>query len=167
LIRLGLVWRAIQLVHDIHAGDDQSERRKAVGIEAAVVAEVDEDLRETRLRASFSRECDKAADVFLSDRLVAEKRPLPRALDLRIAVQSKLGHEPRADAEEARSVVKAVLHKVVKPVRRKRGPLAVRLDDEHSFARVESHPDNRRRRFRQGRRIGEPLRLSWRRRRGC
>src|SRR3954468_21879540 len=60
---------AVELVDDVHAGGDLTERRKAHLVEPAVVGEVDEDLRGARVRPR-GREGDEAALVALLDRIV-------------------------------------------------------------------------------------------------
>ena len=62
-----------------------------------------------------------------------------------IAIETELHHEAAQHAEEARIVVEAVLHQVVKAVGGVRRPVSMNLDDEHTLTRLEPRTIRRRR----------------------
>src|SRR5688572_8808777 len=155
LIRLVFASGTKQFVHDLHAGDDLPEWRKALLVEITVVRVVDEDLGDARVRQALLRKGHVAARVALHRRLVAQAGPLPGGLSVRVAVQTELRHESRAHPEEAGAVVKAVLHQVVEAARANRRPFAMRLDHVRPFAALEARAKNVGRGFGQLRRISQ------------
>ena len=126
----------VDLVDDLHARHDLTERREPVFVEEAVVPEVDEELRRARVRTARGK-CDEAALVALRDRVVFQVRVAPDGIELGIAVDAELHHELRNDPEETPAVEVAVLHQVVETIRAIRRPGARDFDDEGTNRRVE------------------------------
>src|SRR5690348_7164982 len=113
---LTLIWTlpvfAIELIHDVHAIRDLTERRETHTVQAGVIHEIDEDLRGAGV-GTASGKGDRAARVALRDRVVLDVRVLPDARNLRIRVDAELYDEVRHDAEERCAVVEMILNVIM------------------------------------------------------
>src|SRR5262245_7745584 len=135
-VRGALAVAAIERVHHLHAGHDLAEGRKALAVEPGIVAEIDEYLRRARVGPGGG-EGDRAALIAVLYRIVLDVGVTPDGGDVGIAVDAELHHEALDHAEEARVVEKSVLDQIVEAIGALRRPVAMNLDHERAFARVE------------------------------
>src|SRR5690348_3517280 len=117
---LTLIWTlpvfAIELIHDVHAIRDLTERRETHTVQAGVIHEIDEDLRGAGV-GTASGKGNRAARVALRDRVVLDVRVLPDARNLRIRVDAELYDEVRHDAEECGAIVEMMLDEIIEAIR--------------------------------------------------
>ena len=101
---------------------DRSEGSEALGIERSIVFQVDEDLNGARVGQRGLGEGERAALVFLSDRLVFNGGFVPRGVHGRIRVDTELHDEARQDAKKAGVIEIVMFDEIVKAVRGEGSP---------------------------------------------
>src|SRR5205823_6322410 len=127
-------------VHDVlHALDHFAEWCEALRVKAAaVITEIDEDLRGSRVRPSHCK--NDGADLIAYFRRVIFNVPIaPLFVDLRIAVETPLHDEPAQHAEKAVSVVKFRFRELIKTISADWRPIAVNQNEHIALASLKTH----------------------------
>src|SRR5271170_3372347 len=106
---------AVKLLHNVHALGDFSEWREAILVQTRVVAKIDEHLRRPRVLSSHGVR-DAAGDVALRHGIVLYIRVGPSLVNRGAAGQAELDDEIGHHAEQARAVVKVILHEIVEAI---------------------------------------------------
>src|SRR5271163_484599 len=134
-----LLVAAVKILNHVHARSYLAEWGETLGvvIESGVVAQIDENLRRTRIRTSRLSERNRAFGIGLRDRIVLDVGALPSLVDRGAPGQSKLHYEAGNNAKKFYATEIAVLDQIVETVSFIRSPRPRHLHDEITLSSRE------------------------------